>query len=163
MPAPINIKNIAKLPKLNLPLFDINVRSDSYGNAEIFDEFRKKYVILTHEEWVRQNFAVYMHKYLDYPIGRIKLEHQLVIAGNNRRCDIVYFDKSLNPEIIVECKSTKINISKSTFNQIALYNSALNVKYLIVTNGINHFAAEIDYSKNEYIFLDVIPEFNQIK
>lgn len=160
MTAPILTNNLYNFPKLNLPQFEFKIRQGFNSNYEIFDIFRKKYIILTPEEWVRQNFATYMVKYLNYPISRMKLEYQISLANNNYRADIVYFDKMLNPKIIVECKSTKIKINTNVFNQIALYNMALSVKYLIVTNGIDHYVAEIDYINKKYNFLNIIPEFS---
>ena len=161
MPVPLSTEKLAGLPGLNLPEYDIKLRCDESGNAEIYDCFRKRYISLTPEEWVRQNFALYLVKHQGFPQSRIKLEKYLKIAGNSRRCDIVYFDKSLNPEIIVECKSADIKISHKTFNQIALYNSALKVKYLIVTNGITHYVAQIDYENHKYDFLNYIPEYKK--
>jgi hypothetical protein len=158
MPAPLTIDKISGLKPLNLPEFAIKFRNNA-GFAEIYDSFRKKFVFLTPEEWVRQNFALYLSETKGFPKSRIKLEKPLLIAGTRRRCDIVYYDKNLLPEIIVECKSTDVNISSSIFSQIGLYNSSLQVKYLIVTNGLVHYVAEMDYENKKYIFLDYIPEY----
>lgn len=156
-----NIENKIQLPGLNLPENKIKIRSNPRGFVEIYDSFRKRYTLLTPEEWVRQNFALYLVNDKGYPQSRIKLEKSLKIAYTNRRCDIVYYDKMLEPKIIVECKSTDINITHKTFTQIALYNSSLKVKYLIVTNGLTHYVAEIDYANQKYEFINYIPEFNK--
>lgn len=159
MPVPLNIENIETLPKLNLPEFQFKFRADEVGNAEIFDNFRKRYVKLTPEEWVRQNFALYLVQYQNYPLSRIKFEKTLRISGSMRRCDIVYFDKSMQPEIIVECKSTDVSLINRTFSQAAMYNSILKVKYLIITNCLTHFVTQIDYDNNKFEFLNSIPKY----
>lgn len=161
MPVPLNINEINNLPKLNLPEFSFSFREDVAGFAEIYDSFRNCYIKLTPEEWVRQNFARYLVETRGYPKSRIKLELNLKIADSNRRCDIVYFDKNLNPEIIVECKSANIELEQKTFSQISLYNSLLKVKYLIITNGINHYVTQIDYNLNKFEFLKYIPEYTK--
>ncbi|MBX3044197.1 MAG: type I restriction enzyme HsdR N-terminal domain-containing protein [Candidatus Kapabacteria bacterium] len=159
MPVPLNINDIDKLPKLNLPEYSFKFREDSFGCAEIYDQFRKRYIKLTPEEWVRQNFAVYLTKYLEYPQSRLKLEKTVKIGNSQKRCDIVYFDKNLGPEIIVECKSADIVIKRSPFAQIAMYNSLLKVKYLIVTNGLTHYIMQIDYLNNKFEILNYIPAY----
>ncbi len=159
MPVPLNIESISNLPKLNLPEFQFKFREDELGFAEIFDNFRKRYIKLTPEEWVRQNFAMYLVHYKGYPQSRIKLEKSIKIGDSNKRCDIVYFDKNLCPEIIIECKSTDISLSNRTFSQIAMYNSLLKVKYLIATNGFTHYVSKIDYENNKFEFINYIPDF----
>ena len=159
MPVPLNIDNIDKLPRLNLPEFHFKFREDVSGFAEIFDTFRKRYVKLTPEEWVRQNFALYLVHNQGYPQSRIKLEKSLKISGTLKRCDIVYFDKSMNPEIIVECKSADVSLVNRTFSQVAMYNSLLKVKYLIITNGLTHYVTQIDYENNKFEFLNIIPKY----
>jgi hypothetical protein len=159
MPAPLNINNISNLPRLNLPEFKFKFREDEFSNAEIYDNFRKRYIKLTPEEWVRQNFVMYLVNYKGYPQSRIKLEKSLKIGDSLKRCDIVYFNKSLTPEIIIECKAADVPLTNRTFSQIAMYNSLLKVKYLIATNGLVHYVSKIDYLENKFEFVDYIPDF----
>jgi hypothetical protein len=144
------------LPKLNLPQFDF--KFDESGNClKIFDEFRKKYLVLTPEEWVRQNFVKFLVFERKYPPGLLKLEHKIKLDRVWKRCDIIIFDKSLKPHLIVECKATEVNISQNTINQIGLYNSKLKVKYLVATNGLQHICLQSDYSNNSFFFKNDIP------
>ncbi|MDX9790895.1 MAG: type I restriction enzyme HsdR N-terminal domain-containing protein [Candidatus Kapaibacterium sp.] len=150
--------NINNLPKLNLPEFKFKFRKNEDDKLEIYDKFRNKYLILSPEEWVRQNFAEYLVICKGYPRSRIRLEKSIMIAENKRRCDIVYYNKKLEPEIIVECKSIDVKINHLVYSQIAMYNSLLKVKYMIVTNGINHFVTYIDYINKKFEFLNHIPD-----
>ena len=142
--------------KLDLPQFEFRIEADG-DSLKIFDEFRKKYLVLTPEEWVRQNFVKFLVYNRKYPVGLLKLEHKIKLDRVWKRCDIIIFDKSLNPHLIVECKAPEINISQETFNQIGLYNSKLKVKYLIATNGLKHICLQSDYTKNSFMFLKDIP------
>ncbi len=156
----LNTNQIMNFPPLNLPFSELKIIKKNTDKYEIYDIVRKKFVALTPEEWVRQNFVNYLVEHKKLAISRLKLEHTLKIHESNKRCDIVYFDKKLSPILIVECKTPLKDLNKSAFNQIAMYNSILTVKYMIVTNGIKHFAAEIDYKKKQYNYLDIIPDIN---
>jgi hypothetical protein len=144
--------------KLNLPSYTFQYK-DEEQNKYIFDNIRKKYVILTAEDWVRQNFIQYLIQEKHYPASRMAVEMQITLNKLSKRCDVIFFSKSGSPLIIVECKSTRINISQDTFDQIVRYNMKLMAKYLIVTNGMMHFCILIDHEKNNYTFLKEIPEY----
>jgi hypothetical protein len=148
------------LPLLDLPQYDFKIDSSS-DSLKILDEFRNKYLVLTPEEWVRQNFVKFLVYEKKYPKGLLKLEHKIKLDKVWKRCDIIFFDKSLNPHLIVECKAPIIDISQETFNQIGLYNSKLKFKYLIATNGLKHICLQADYKNNSYICLKDIP-FSEI-
>ena len=137
---------------LNLPTYQFEIKS-SENKQLIFDKIRKKYVVLTPEEWVRQNFVTYLLEEKKYPISLIAVEKQLTVNKLKKRFDILVFDKNANHNIIVECKSPKIKITQETFDQIARYNLALNAEYLIVTNGLSHYYCKMDSEKQQYIFL----------
>jgi hypothetical protein len=147
---------------LNLPVFDLKIRQKE-GKQEVFDIIRKKYVSLTKEEWVRQNFIHFLIREKQYPQSLIGIEYALQLFKQSRRPDIVLFDNKGIPRLIVECKSPEVNISQDTFDQVARYNMILQVDYLIVTNGIDHYCCVINYKKGNYEFLDDIPEYGQIK
>ena len=97
-----------------------------------------------------------------FPEGLISVEMGLRLNNLYKRCDIVIFDKTGKPRVIVECKAPKVKISQKTFDQIATYNLKLNVDYLIVTNGMNHYCCMMQYEKGTYVFLDDIPSYNEI-
>jgi hypothetical protein len=147
---------------LNLPVFDLKIRQKE-GKQEVFDIIRKKYVSLTKEEWVRQNFIHFLIREKQYPQSLIGVEYTLQLLKQSRRPDIVLFDNNGIPRLIVECKSPEVKISQDTFDQVARYNMSLRVDYLIVTNGIDHYCCLINYKKGKYEFLADIPEYGQIK
>ena len=147
------------MQKLNLPNYKFKLKS-SENKTLIFDNLRKKYFVLTPEEWVRQHFVQYLIDEKKYPVSLIALEKQLTINNRKKRTDILVFNADGNPDIIVECKAPQIKITQATFDQIARYNLKLKAKYLIVTNGLEHFYCKMDFEKETYIFLKEIPTYN---
>ena len=117
-------------------------------------------MVLTPEEWVRQHFVQFLIEEKKYPVSLIALEKQLVVNNLKKRTDIVIYNKQGVPDIIVECKAPHIKISQDTFDQIARYNLKLKAKYLIVTNGIEHYFCRMDFENETYIFLNDIPKYN---
>ena len=145
---------------LNLPVFDtkINVRN---GKNVIFDVIRKRYVALTPEEWVRQHFVSFLISCKGYPAGRMGNEISLVVNRQKRRCDTIVYDGRGEPVAIVEYKAPQVAITQSVFDQIVRYNMVLKVKYLIVSNGLRHYACRINYTDNSYEFLKDIPSYEE--
>ena len=127
--------------------------------TQIFDEVRKKYLKLTPEEWVRQNFIKYLNKEKKYPMGLMGVEKLMKYNNLKTRADIVLYNTKGVAETIVECKSPNIKITQDTFYQIAKYNFKLKVKFLVITNGMQHFCCKIDYEKNINCFLEEVPAF----
>ena len=125
----------------------------------IFDVVRKKYLLLTPEEWVRQNFIHYLNKEKKYPLGLMGVEQMVKYNSLKTRADIVMYNTEGKANIIVECKAPDVKIKQDTFNQIAKYNSQLKVKYLLVTNGMNHYCCKMDYESNRITFLEEIPSY----
>ena len=125
----------------------------------IFDVVRKKYLLLTPEEWVRQNFIHYLNKEKKYPLGLMGVEQMVKYNSLKTRADIVMYNTEGKANIIVECKAPDVKITQDTFNQIAKYNSQLKVKYLLVTNGMNHYCCKMDYESNRITFLEEIPNY----
>ena len=147
------------MQKLNLPTYNFKLKSNEKQTL-IFDNLRKKYFVLTPEEWVRQHFVQFLIEEKKYPVSLIALEKQLVVNNLKKRTDIVIYNKQGVPDIIVECKAPHIKISQDTFDQIARYNLKLKAKYLIVTNGIEHYFCRMDFENETYIFLNDIPKYN---
>lgn len=145
---------------LNLPTYKFKIKNTK-NKYTIFDIVRKKYVSLTPEEWVRQHFIHYLIKEKKYPISLIAIEKQLTINNLTKRTDILVFNLKGTPEIIVECKAPSIKITQHTFDQIARYNLKLNANYLIVSNGLKHYYCKMDFFKEEYVFLNSIPNYNE--
>ena len=128
---------------LNLPTYPFRFRT-SGQSKEIFDSLRKKFVALTQEEWVRQNFIMYLKEELRYPVGLITIEKGFLLNQRKKRADIVVHDSNGLPWMIVECKAPSITLSEETFYQAASYHLKLHVKYLVVTNGITHFCSKFE-------------------
>ena len=146
------------MQRLNLPTYNFKLKS-SENKTLIFDKLRKKYMVLTPEEWVRQHYVYFLIEEKKYPISLIALEKQLTINNRKKRTDILVFNKEGNHEIIVECKAPSIKITQDTFDQIARYNLKLKANYLIVTNGLEHFYCKMDFENETYIFLKDIPDY----
>jgi hypothetical protein len=140
------------MQKLNLPNYKFRLKS-SENKTLIFDNLRKKYMVLTPEEWVRQHFVQFLIEEKKYPASLIALEKQLTLNNRKKRTDILVFNKEGNHDIIVECKAPKIKITQATFDQIARYNLKLKANFLVVTNGLDHFYCKMDFENEAYIFL----------
>ena len=137
------------MKKLNFPYFQFKIKKENNNNL-IFDEIRKKWIVLTPEEWVRQNFIKYLIS-KNYPKSLINCEKSFYINGVLKRYDIVVYDINGKVSILVECKSPNINIIKEHFDQVMRYNIELKSEMIIVTNGLNHFYFKLDKNKNQYI------------
>lgn len=148
------------MQKLNFPSYSFRFKNNQ-NKVAVFDDLRKKFIILTPEEWVRQHTVKFLEKEKNYPLSLINVEKQLKIAGLTKRYDVVVFEPEGNIHIIVECKAPKIKITQNTFDQIARYNLSLKANYLMVTNGLEHYFCQMDYEKQTYIFLTELPEYQR--
>lgn len=144
---------------LNLPKYSFRIKSKE-NKLYIFDKIRKKDLVLTEEEWVRQHFLSYLNEDKNYPLSLMAVEKKCTVNNMTKRTDIVVFDKTGSPHIIVECKAPQVQITQQAFDQIARYNMTLNAKFLIVTNGLQHFYCQMDHKAKEYRFLKEIPEYS---
>jgi hypothetical protein len=144
--------------QLNLPAFEYKVIKQQ-DNVYIYDSIRKKYLLLTPEEWVRQHFVHYLIKDLQYPRGLLTTESGLKYNRLQRRTDIVVFNRQGKPHMIVECKAPSVAISQQVFNQIAVYNKVLNAKLLVVSNGLQHYCCQYNEALARWEFLPGIPAY----
>jgi len=144
--------------KLNFPTYSFRFKN-SENKRFIFDEIRKKFMVLQPEEWVRQHCVRYLIDVKKYPKSLINVEKELKVNGLKKRYDIVVFNSDGSIHLIVECKASKIAINQQTFDQIARYNLALNAKYLMITNGLNHYYCTMDFKEERYEFLKDIPNY----
>lgn len=147
------------MEELNLPKFQFKVKETERGK-EILDEFRRKYVMLTPEEWVRQNFLKFLNEILKYPKSLLKTEFEIKYNRLKKRPDIVAYDNLGSPLLVVECKAPDVKISNETFQQAAIYNQTLLAKYLVITNGRDHFCCEQNLKTGTFQFLEKIPVYN---
>jgi hypothetical protein len=146
------------MQKLNFPSYTFRFKN-SENKVSIFDEIRKKYIILTPEEWVRQHTIQYLITEKKYPKSLLNVEKVLTVNGLRKRYDIVVFNSDGSIFVLVECKSPEIKTSQATFDQIARYNMTLKAHYLMVTNGLNHYYCQVDIENEKYAFLQELPEY----
>jgi predicted type IV restriction endonuclease len=143
---------------LNLPTYSVKVKK-SEGKVWIFDPSRKKYVVCTPEEWVRQHFINYLIQDHRYPKSLFRVEGSLAYNTLQKRSDILVHDRLGKPWMLIECKSPSIKLSQRAFNQVAIYNMTIGAKYIAVTNGMVHFCCVAPKPGQEGKFLDEFPQF----
>jgi hypothetical protein len=143
---------------LNLPPHPFKL-TEQNGQLYIFDVLRKKLLLLTPEEWVRQHFVQYLMQVKGYPKTLIKLEGGLRVNGMAKRSDIVVFDKLGQKALMVECKAPGVAITQKVFDQIALYNITHRIPLLAVSNGLQHYYCAIDFEKSSYQFIEELPPY----
>lgn len=129
------------------------------GQVFINDPIRKKYLVQTPEEVVRQLFLAYLLEEKAFPKNRIRTEKMLKVNELTKRCDILVYDWEMNPYLLVECKAPNIPLTEATLRQVASYNLPLRVSYLILTNGLSNYCCAMDYQAGQWQFLDSIPTF----
>ena len=148
------------MQNLNFPKYNFRFKSNE-NKTLIFDIIRKKFVVLTPEEWVRQHNIHFLISEKKYPISLINIEKQLQLNDTVKRYDIVVFNKDGSIQIIVECKAPSIKISQQTFDQIARYNLVLKSEFLMVTNGLEHYFCKMDLENEKYLFLKDLPNYKK--
>lgn len=146
------------MDKLNLPEYQFRSKTEN-GKPLIFDSIRKKFVSLTPEEWVRQNFIQYLKIEKKYPESLMAVEKQITVNKMLRRFDLLVYLRNGQPHLIAEFKAPSVRITQEAFDQVVRYNMVLRVEQVIVSNGLQHFACQIDYANNSYVYLHEIPEF----
>ena len=146
------------MQSLNLP--DQNLKIEEINSKKyIFDFTRKKNLILTPEEWVRQNIVSYLANDLNYPKGLIKTESSIKYNNLKKRSDIIVRDRKMGFYLLVECKSYKIKINKDFFKQVSIYNKIYKSRYIMISNGMDHYVCEFFLKEKKYKFLKSIPVF----
>lgn len=146
------------MQQLNFPSYTFRFKN-SENKLSIFDDIRKKFIVLTPEEWVRQNCINFLLIEKKYPRSLINVEKELSINGIKKRYDIVVYKPDGDIRVLIECKAPGISINQKTFDQIAQYNLTLKADLLMVTNGLSHYYCRMDYQKKKYDFLKEIPKY----
>src|SRR5690606_6061630 len=144
---------------LNLPEYPFRITLKDSQHF-IFDEVRKKHLVLTPEEWVRQHFIQYLVVVKKFPKSLIQIEGGLSLNQLQKRTDIVIFDKLGQRIMVIECKAPTVKITQSVFDQAARYNSVHKTKWLVVTNGLRHSYAIIDHLEKQFAFIEELPEYS---
>ncbi|WP_353084301.1 type I restriction enzyme HsdR N-terminal domain-containing protein [Flavobacterium sp.] len=148
------------MQKLQFPSYSFRFKN-SENKIAIFDEIRKKFILLTPEEWVRQHVVQYLLQDKNYPKSYINIEKLIKVNELNKRYDIVVYQPNGELFLLIECKAPEVKITQQTFDQIARYNLVLNAKYLMVSNGLNHYFCKIDFENEKYVFLEELPNFGE--
>jgi len=144
---------------LNLPPYAARIRRDG-GKLFIFDELRKKQLVLTPEEWVRQHWVQHLIRAKRYPRSLIRLEGGLRVNTMPRRSDLVVYDTEGNKVLLAEFKAPSVRITQTAFEQIARYNSVHRIPLLLVSNGLQHYCCRIDFNSGTFEFLPDLPDFD---
>jgi hypothetical protein len=147
--------------ELNLPKYEIRI-GGTQEKPEIFDFLRRRFVKLTPEEWVRQHFVHWLVEHKGYPKGLLGNEIELRVGDKRMRCDSVLYNQEMKPVMIIEYKAPTVVLSQKVFDQIVTYNLLLNVDYLIISNGLQHYCCHMNDERNSYDFLKEIPDYKTI-
>ncbi len=145
------------LPQLSLPYYPFKMKKNRDGVVCIFDECKKKYLVLTPEEWVRQHFIQYIIRHKGYPKALIHTEGGMKLNSLRRRTDIIVYNSFGQKILLVECKAPSVSITQKVFDQISHYNITHKIPLLAVTNGINHYYCTINFENKTFDFLEDLP------
>ncbi len=147
--------------QLNLPTYYFRIKKQN-EKLLIFDSQRKKYVALTPEEWVRQNFIRFLIVEKGYPAAYLAVEKQLDMNGMKKRCDAILYNEYALPILIIELKAPNIPISQATFDQVAVYNAKLKVNFFMISNGIEHYCCRVNTENAFYEYFSEIPHYQAL-
>jgi len=139
----IKLKYLCRMQPLNFPTYSFRFKN-SENKVAIFDDIRKKFIVLTPEEWVRQHVVRFLQLEKKYPKSLINVEKLIKIYNLNKRYDVVVFQPNGEIFLVIECKAPMVDLTQETFDQVARYNLKLKAKYLMVTNGLNHYFCQMD-------------------
>ena len=141
--------------KLNFPSFEFNLKNRD-NKTYIFDIIRKKFILLTSEEWVRQHVVSYL---INHGVSKnhIGVEKKIIVNKLTKRFDVVVFRRDGSVKLLVECKAPNIKISQKVFDQTSIYNKNLNSEFMMITNGLVHYFFKIDNSTKTYNFIKEFP------
>lgn len=148
------------MERLNFPEYGFEIDSDEAGRRIIFDPIRRRFVRLTPEEWVRQHLVRYLVEDRGFPAGFAAVEKGFQYAGTAVRADVIMHDLKGRPVLMGECKAPDVRVTEAVFEQLARYNSVINARFLVATNGKSHFCCE-HKTGGGYAFLPELPEFER--
>lgn len=149
-PTPLNLPNYP---------FKITKKDNIYF---IFDEIRKKHLVLTPEEWVRQHFIKHLIQDKNFPATLLQVEGGLSLNQTRKRSDILVYNNLGEKIMLIECKAPNIKLNQATFDQAARYNSVYKAPWLVTTNGLNHYYAKIDHTNKKFLFVAELPNFKDL-
>lgn len=142
--------------KIEFPVYQFKTKNDE-GNKFIFDPFRKRWLILTPEEWVRQNILQYITLVKQYPSSLIAVEKEFFLGELKKRCDVVVYDRNSLPWMMIECKEMNVMLNSKVLDQVLRYHMAIPAKYLLITNG--SYCLGFEKREGQFLEIDALPEF----
>lgn len=148
---------MSELPNLNFPPIRLRARRRG-GTVEVWDPIRGVYLVLTPEEWVRQHLIAYLVSHCGAQPLRIVEEYAVPLNGQPQRADVVVVDDDGRPLLLAECKAPEVAINKQTLAQAVRYNSVLQARYIILTNGLKHYCCR--YREGRYEQLRSFPRLD---
>lgn len=154
--------HFCSMEQLNFKSYPFRIKNKE-NKRYIFDVIRKKDILLTPEEWVRQHCLYYLNQELKYPLSLINVEKEIYVHNQKKRYDIIVFYPNGEVNILVECKAPNISINQNTFDQIAQYNLTVNSSFMMVTNGLSHYFCQMDHANKKYLFLSELPVYSYLK
>lgn len=146
---------------LNLPAYEYKLKQ-SADNLFIFDFIRRKYLVLTPEEWVRQHFINYLVTHLHYPKSLVAVERGTVYNQLAKRTDVCIYSPAGKPVMLVECKSTSVGITAATIKQASVYNQKIRARFIVLTNGLEHYCWQVDFDTQQYLPLTQVPDYTEL-
>lgn len=146
------------MSKLIFPPFEYKTKQID-GKTAIFDIIRKKYIIVTPEELVRQHLVHYLINQMKYPKSLISVEDGMKVNKMIKRSDLVVYNQSGHIFLAIECKSAKVKLTQKSMDQLSVYNQHYKASFLALTNGLDVYICKIDYDNKKIDFLDNFPKF----
>ncbi len=143
---------------LNLPAGDFKLAEEN-GKLNVYDPLRKKFLVLTPEEWVRQHLIYYLVSFKNYPKSLFSLERGLKYNRVNKRFDILVLDRTGDPFLLIECKAPEVKLTQSTVEQVCVYNKSIGAKYMAISNGLQHICLSLDIESGSYKQIREFPDF----
>ncbi|WP_209331603.1 type I restriction enzyme HsdR N-terminal domain-containing protein [Lunatimonas salinarum] len=150
----------SSFPELNLPTADLSI-FEMGGKQYVYDPIRKKELVLTPEEWVRQHLIHYLIVFMHYPKSLFVLERGLSYNNLAKRLDIMVMDRNGKPFLIIECKAPEVVLSQRTLEQVFVYNQRLRARYIAVSNGLKHVVLAYSMQLQNYVPMKSFPKFDE--
>ena len=146
------------MDELIFPPFESRIKKINEKTV-IFDVIRKKFIVVTPEEWVRQHLIHYLINQMKYPKSLILVEDGMKVNKMIKRSDVVIYNRSGEIFLAVECKSTRVKLTQKSMDQLSVYNQHYKANYLVLTNGLQLYVCKMDYTRGNSEFIDQFPEF----
>jgi hypothetical protein len=146
---------------LQFPSFEYKIKAEKNQHF-IFDEVRKKWLVLTPEEWVRQHLIHFLIQFKHFPSSLMQLEKQIKLNDTKKRFDLLVYNNRLQPLLLVECKAPNVALSQLVLDQILRYNLEIAAQIILITNGLQHVVYTYDKLTQKYTVLHEIPDYESI-